>query len=195
MDVARAIFHVGVALALSDPSGPINQRQLRALENEAAGIWRQYGVAVTWFDANSDCLSDEAWMAPVDRMLRLVAEPRESDGDALGTVRFQGGVPDDTIHLLYAPLSRMVLESTIGMSPVSALPPPLRDRIIGQALGRVLAHELGHVLLALPSHDRSGLMRPSFEPADLVVLNRDRMRLSKPFVLRLDARLQGRAIP
>jgi hypothetical protein len=195
MDVARAIFHVGVVLALSNPSGPINEGQLNALRSEVARIWQPYGVAVTWFDAKGDCLSDDPWMVPVDQLLHLVAESRDSGGAALGAVRFHEGVPGDTIHLLYAPLSRMVLDSTVGMWSVRSLPPPLRDRMLGQALGRVLAHELGHVLLGLPSHDQSGLMRPSFEPADLVARGHDHLRLSRPEVLRLDARLHGRANP
>lgn len=36
-----------------------------------------------------------------------------------------------------------------------------------RATGRVLAHELGHVLLAEPGHTRGGLMRRGFTPIEL----------------------------
>jgi hypothetical protein len=34
----------------------------------------------------------------------------------------------------------------------------------GVALGRVLAHEIGHVLINAPEHDSTRLMRATFSP-------------------------------
>ena len=131
---------------------------------------------------------------PVDWMLQLVTDPARSSQPILGNVQFREGVPDDTIHVLYAPLSQMVLDATIGSWAIGAMPPPMRDRLVGQALGRVVAHELGHVLLALPVHDRSGLMRPVFVASDLVG-SRDQFRLSPTNRRRLDKRLSRLANP
>jgi hypothetical protein len=41
-------------------------------------------------------------------------------------------------------------------------PRPVDERILATALGRVLAHELGHLFLKLEDHRQTGLMRPSF---------------------------------
>ena len=46
--------------------------------------------------------------------------------------------------------------------------PSVGPRDLGRALGRVLAHEIGHVLLGLPSHQPHGLMRRAFHPLDMV---------------------------
>lgn len=187
MDPTRFVFHVGIVLGLS---GSIDADQLTALQSEAAAIWRPYGVELSWFDPNADCGSHSpAEAMPVDWVLRLTTESIESSGAVLGTVRFREGRPGDTIHLLYGPLLRMVLEANLANWSIRLLPAPVRNRLVGQALGRVVAHELGHVLLALPTHDRSGLMRPTFVPADLIARGRDQLRLSKTYAERLDRRL------
>ena len=43
-----------------------------------------------------------------------------------------------------------------------------REGLLGRALGRVLAHELYHILLRTSSHGRSGLARPSQSSSDLL---------------------------
>ena len=193
MDSAQALFRVGIVLGLA---GSINVDQLKALKAEASGIWQPYGIELSWFEPNADCGSHQPGDAlPVDRMVQLAADPPEPSNAVLGSVWFHEGVPDHIIHLLYAPLTRLVLDATIGDWPIGSLPPPVRDRLVGQALGRVVAHELGHVLLALPAHDRSGLMRPTFVQSDLIVRNRDRLRLSKTGLRRLEQQLGRMATP
>jgi len=193
MDSAQFLFRVGIVLGLS---GSINVDQLKALKAEASGIWKPYGIELSWFEPNADCGSHQPIDAmPVDWILQLAADPLESSNAVLGSVRFREGVPDNTIHLLYEPLSRLVLDAMIGNWSIGSLPAPVRDRLVGQALGRVVAHELGHVLLALPAHDRSGLMRPTFLQSDLIAANRDRLRLSKTYLRRLEQRMTGIATP
>jgi hypothetical protein len=165
------------------------------LKAEAAGIWQPYGVELEWFDASNDCGSHPPEMAPVDWLLRLIDDPVEVPDAVLGAVQFRHGVPGDTIHILYRSLATLVREATIGNQPIGSLPSPIRDRLVGQAIGRVVAHELGHLLLALPAHDRSGLMRPTFFASDLIVQNHDQLRLSKPYAQRLHRRLFELASP
>src|SRR5262249_19924401 len=59
-----------------------------------------------------------------------------------------------------------------------AAPGLLRERAIGRAVGRVLAHELGHYLLRSRWHARSGLMRAAHNTADLVGPERAMFALS-----------------
>lgn len=42
------------------------------------------------------------------------------------------------------------------------------DRMLGRALGRVLAHELHHIIDRTRTHERNGLFRKSLSPQDLV---------------------------
>jgi hypothetical protein len=63
------------------------------------------------------------------------------------------------------------------------------DAAVGRALGRVVAHEIGHVLLLSTSHAATGLMTPSlqeryvgpFDPAFFALSAADRARLAMRF--------------
>ena len=69
--------------------------------------------------------------------------------------------------------------------------PLRRQREIGIALGRVLAHEVGHVLLGAPAyHDPDGLMRAMFPSDDLVRPGRSPFRLTPQSVARLHVRIK-----
>jgi hypothetical protein len=59
---------------------------------------------------------------------------------------------------------------------------------VGRALGRVLAHEIGHVLLAVADHRQIGLMRPSFSAGDLLRSGLASFSLSPAEIARLQSR-------
>ena len=58
-------------------------------------------------------------------------------------------------------------------------PPRVGEDALGTALGRVLAHELGHLFLRLNGHRENGLMKPSFSPRALVGKSDRAFRLSE----------------
>lgn len=60
----------------------------------------------------------------------------------------------------------------------SPRPPKLPDEVLGRALGRILAHELGHIFLRHRKHRSTGLMKPSFKHRDLSSRSRQGLRLS-----------------
>ena len=57
-----------------------------------------------------------------------------------------------------------------------------RNELIGRALGRVVTHEVVHMLAKTPAHGRSGVFRSSLSGADLIA---ERMRLDPKDVGRL----------
>ena len=57
--------------------------------------------------------------------------------------------------------------------------PVVDDRVYARALGRVLAHELGHLLLGLNGHRERGLMRPTFSHGNLTTLGRRAFRFAE----------------
>jgi hypothetical protein len=73
--------------------------------------------------------------------------------------------------------------------PVASWPAAVREELVGRAIGRVLAHELGHYLIAWRTHTPEGLMRMDFGAASLIGPERRDFQLSPTLVPRLRARL------
>ena len=68
--------------------------------------------------------------------------------------------------------------------------PLVHDYVLAVGLGRVLAHEIGHVLLGMPAfHDSAGLMRPRSCPMISARPEPAGFRLAPRSVSRLRARI------
>ncbi len=67
--------------------------------------------------------------------------------------------------------------------------PRVDEEALGTALGRVLAHELGHLFLRLNGHRKNGLMKPSFSQRALVGKSDRAFRLSEEDLERVRAAL------
>ncbi|HXV62402.1 MAG TPA: hypothetical protein VEK15_17005, partial [Vicinamibacteria bacterium] len=67
--------------------------------------------------------------------------------------------------------------------------PDVDERVLARALGRVLAHELGHLFLRLNGHREDGLMRGAFSHRSLTSRSRRGFLLSKRDMERLRASL------
>jgi len=72
-----------------------------------------------------------------------------------------------TVHL--TALLRLMRGAGVFGADGPRWPARLYDRIIGRAVGRVMAHEIGHYLLRTSAHADRGLMRPLMTP-DLLTL-------------------------
>ena len=146
---------------------------------EAARIWQPYGVDIIWAENG------------VEPSLRLHASvERDTDltvvagsGPVLGraTVDPSGETPGP-IDISFDTIDRMLQDQTDN--------PGVHELQLGRALGRVLAHELGHILLGSPAyHDPDGLMRATFTGGELAYIDPYRYRLADRSVRRLQARL------
>jgi hypothetical protein len=165
--------HVHVTFAPSIMSASLRDTS----EHEAAAIWKVYGVDLEWTDAG----------AGPALCLDAVVE-RERKYDALSLPGVLGHVtiaPDRQAPIL---ISFDAIDALVGPSDLIKMLP--RDLAIGIVLGRVLAHEIGHVLLGSPAyHDRVGLMRPHFMSDDLVRPDRSAYRLTDQSIARLHERI------
>jgi hypothetical protein len=153
------------------------------LKDETESIWRPYGVQVEWVAAHLDEVTAEGFSveAVIDRRSDGPADP---DRAVLG----RAVVPKDAagagpIRVSFDATERMLLRR-----PSSG--PFVGERDMGRALGRVLAHEIGHVLLAVRQHDRAGLMRAVFTPAELGSPDRESFQLTSDDLGRLRSRIQ-----
>jgi hypothetical protein len=177
-------FEVGIHLRV-DPS--ITSRRItERLKDEAEAIWRPYGVRLAWMDAGaseaaSKGLSVEASLERELDRRRWMEWPA-----VLGRAVMTPDTPNRRpIRVSFdATESVLALRTTVP----STMKGIVRDHELATALGRVLAHEIGHVLLDAPYHDHAGLMRAAFGADGLAAPARTPFRLTCSGVDRLRSR-------
>jgi hypothetical protein len=170
---AFAVSPVHVTLVFT-PGHPLPPAVQRAAIAEAAAIWSPYSVAVT----GADRLPTEPHS---DLTLTVVMSPAPAATDPmwrapLGAVDFDGaGAP---LHIVTVFIVRLVTMIELARHvPAWEWPRVIREQAMGRAIGRVIAHEIGHVLLRTTGHAPHGLMR-AVQPADeLIDPARNRYRL------------------
>lgn len=86
---------------------------------------------------------------------------------ALGWIPFDSGLPEPHVHLSYAN-ALVLIEEAEGRSSLARMTMLERHTLLARALGRALAHELGHYLLASKEHTRDGLMRAKRTASDFM---------------------------
>jgi hypothetical protein len=151
------------------------------LAKEATAIWAPYGVDLHWQSPACD-VQDASFNVLIERHLPHPSIDRQVLGQTQVLLSRVDRVPividaDATARTLGS-LTIGELSTLVGCARVGA--PEM-----GRAFGRIVAHEIGHVLLGLPNHQREGLMRPSFQAADMVRPQRWQYTLSPLEVARL----------
>jgi hypothetical protein len=129
-----------------------------AAVQEAAAIWSRYRVVV---DRTLPCASapDEAIVLTV-RTGRAQTRGSIDQPTALGAINFNDdGTPYSLVTIYFDLLLRSVVLARLGDISEDRWPAEVRQLVIGRALGRVLAHEIGHYLLGARGHSSNGLMR------------------------------------
>jgi hypothetical protein len=147
-------------VALEFTSAPaLSPALTTAAVQEAAAIWAHYGVVV---DRTLPCASapDEAVVLTVRPGRSRAAVPLYTPS-ALGAIDFDDeGTPYSIVTVYLDRILRSVGIARLGDVTEDRWPPELRQRVVGRALGRVIAHEIGHYLFASRGHSANGLMRP-----------------------------------
>jgi hypothetical protein len=151
---------------------------------EAARIWKRYDVSLLT-EEDAQCVSaDAAVTVTID-----VGHDPASGATGLGAIQFASdGTPASYIVLNYDAVKRIATSAPfMGLHP-ALWPSGLREEIVARALGRALAHEIGHYLLRSPHHASSGLMQarhkgsmlgnPNDRGFDLTKTDRDRLRVA-----------------
>ncbi len=178
--------------------GPSSARapHTAAMIAEADAIWRVYGVTIVWLQtadareiATCDVRLTLGFAPAADAGARPVDPPRHRV-PGLGAIWFdESGLPARALTIDAAMIAATIRETRLNGRPLDRWPPGLVAAIIGRALGRVLAHELGHYLLSSPAHAPSGLMRSAFDSRRLAGWDRRPFMLSPDALPRLRARL------
>ena len=157
---------------------------------EANRIWRPGGTTFDW-------RRESTLPAP----LRVVidhegAAPAAANTMALGWVIFDAGVPGADIHLSYANAQRLLEESAdfVGHSRARIMTIVEHDTMLARALGRALAHELGHILLASKEHTQSGLMKATRTAVEFFAPDTQRFEITAAQRAEIAARLLKRPL-
>jgi hypothetical protein len=173
-----------VGIVLGGPASPAS-RHAAAMASEADAIWRPHGVGVVLAsprDVASGALRLTVTFEPVVRHPDRV--------EALGAIWFDDdGRPGQAIAIDRAAVAARIRQPGAATRALDAWPSSFADVITARALGRVLAHEIGHFLLASPTHAREGLMRASFDGRQLSDWSRLAFKLDDMALPRLRARI------
>jgi hypothetical protein len=149
--------------------GTMDPGVMSRVRAEVEAIWNRHQIDVVWElpqESNQQALPD-LWVQFVDG--RSPSAGREGR-TAIAWLKFDNGVPTRRIHL-----SKMAAEALVattswpgGSRALIDAPYRLRSDALGRVLGRALAHEVGHYLLASRKHAGRGLMRAVMYPEHLV---------------------------
>jgi hypothetical protein len=155
---------------------------LSIMLGETEAIWRGTGIQFIWEGeaasehtargdaARGDTMQKDASRArslppPLHRlgMLRVVIghDTRSAQGLhlPLGWIKFENPTtPDHEIYLSYDNAVALLRQSSDVVGRLDSMPRLKRDTLIGRAMGRAFAHELGHYLSASKAHTDKGLM-------------------------------------
>jgi hypothetical protein len=172
---ALAVSPVHVTLLFA-PGHPVPTAVQRAAIAEADAIWSPYNVAVTGAEPLNAHRHD-------DLTLTVVMNPAPAATDPmwrapLGAVDFdEAGAPLHIVTVFIVRLVTMIEEARLWHVPAWEWPRVIREQVVGRAIGRVIAHEIGHVLLRTTGHAPRGLMRAVQRADELVDPARNRYRL------------------
>ena len=130
-------------------------------EQEVVEIFRDMDIEVSWV---SQTRSQEENTPPPIRVIVISTPPDRWSlpADALG-VRIVDGLQARAVYVLLSSLQR-----ALGIAPnMHRRPTPMERRQIAEAVGRVAAHEIVHLLTQSGEHDAGGLMRASWSLSSL----------------------------
>jgi hypothetical protein len=127
---------------------------VRGALNEATAIWRDAGVMIAWQLSDGSSIDGDPSTV---RVLLDDARGSVSGQDLpLGWINFNAsGRSEGIVHLSH----RNVVQLLDATEAYRSRPISYKELLAARALGRALAHELGHHLTASKVHSPSGLMK------------------------------------
>jgi hypothetical protein len=166
---------------------------------EADAIWRSSGVTFVWRRAA--------------RAVAPYVRAGEAGPDVANTLRLTIGASHGVAHDARTPLGWIVFDAATAPQPeiylshanavalmdqargvigiVAQMPPTQRETLLARAMGRALAHELGHYLLASKLHTPHGLMKATLTAVELFLPDARPFRIDPAQRVAVTARLRG----
>ncbi len=146
----------------------VSTEVLNAMESEVESLVEPSSIRVTWTSATAGEVYERVAVVRLRGACRadaplLVPDRTEKQGDVpLGQTQVVDGkvLPFAAVR---CDAVRKLIARDLALQPSYE-----RKDLFGRALGRVLAHELYHIILRTPSHGSQGLARPAQSSADLL---------------------------
>lgn len=158
------VLHVRLRLR-----APTDGLSLSAVAGEVRDIWRPY--------LNVVIRAEQSGAAFTDELDVLIGEVEAGPARGLGWIPFVDGQPTRRIAVSL-PRARQLLQNAHFIGRPLPEWPGMFERFLAQAIGRVIAHEIGHYVLRSSSHQSAGLMQAGLKAADVMRSRGNRFRLT-----------------
>lgn len=152
----------------------VDSKTLAEAEKVATDIFHEAGVETRWVDqaigSSPEIKSEDGDslppLGPSDLWLNMLSRSTAATiglpNDVMGVA--PGSGPDRRIvYVFYDSLEPLAERQVRALNKGDIIRPASRAQI----LGHIIAHEIGHLLLDLPSHSESGIMRGNWDLKDL----------------------------
>jgi hypothetical protein len=165
-----------------DRDGGLSAAALREAVKQTRSIWSDAGVAVT-AGRPGDAIPAGAAVVAV----RIESEKDwQIDGHSvLGWVTMDERGQPSPIHVSMPAVDALLSRIDFLGRPFRDHTRVVRERLTSQAIGRVMAHELGHYLLRSSRHADAGLMRPHYSGTALAEYSLSSFRIGAGLRLAL----------
>jgi len=166
---------------------------------ETDAVWRASGFTFVWRMTPRELVPHESVSEagpymPTRLHVVIGNDTGAAQGDRiqLGWIVFDGEhTPEQQIYLSYENAQRYLAASRDVVGLIANMPTIQRLTLMGRVMGRALAHELGHYLLASKVHTRRGLMQAARTAYDFFSINRDGFDIDSAQRLAIASRWQG----
>jgi hypothetical protein len=157
---AEPTLVVYLKAATGQPTAPVEE-----MKREAGALLQTAGYRVEWLSRGAPA-PDARFLAVVELDGVCSADPvREGADLATGTGLATTSVVDGRV-LPFSKVACAALRQAMSAS-LTGQAPAVRNFLFGRAMGRVLAHELYHVLSGAREHGAAGVARSCYSVADL----------------------------
>jgi hypothetical protein len=181
------ILATHLALAFG-PGADVPPAVVTAAVAEAAAIWSPYGVVVERAAPSGRATGDAVVLTVVFGSSPSTQSRPATPQGPLGAIDFAAdGTPGRVLTVFFDLLMRFVSRASLMAVTEDRWPQSMRDLVVGRAMGRVVAHEIGHYLFDARQHTPMGLMRAEHRADDLFSPSRAPFTLSAGDARRLQA--------
>ena len=145
--------------------GPHSERSIQEMKHELESIMRGSGVSFDWRTRSEVKNESFANLVVVRFKGKCVLEPVPYLYDERGPLAFTYSSGDEILPFSEVSCDRVV---TAARSAMSGGDFARADLLLGRALGRVVAHELVHILSKSGEHGREGVAQPALSGLRLI---------------------------